>query len=148
MRWKICAWGIGVNVAKLTTKEDIKKRFFHPRAYLRSEEVAPRGCAWCASGAIMIAQKGGAIVSKAVLAQSEKKETAPEASPKKATRFSITFDVRSIARLERMASDVEGKAEVIRQAIALEELYRDTRRAKGKFLIEYADGTMAEVVRP
>lgn len=110
----------------------------------------PKGIAWCVSGVMIAAQGriGGAIMSQAVLEPTEAEEPAPEVPPKKATRFSITFDLRSLARLERMASDAEGKAEVIRQALALEELYRETTRKGGQLLIRRADGTMAEVVRP
>lgn len=43
----------------------------------------------------------------------------------KRSRLSITFDSRSTERLERMVGDDEEKqAEVIRQALALEDLYR------------------------
>lgn len=68
--------------------------------------------------------------------------------PPKRSRFSVTFDSRSSERLERMASDDEGKAEVIRQALALEDLYRQTVSTGGKLLVQRADGTIAEVVRP
>jgi hypothetical protein len=87
-------------------------------------------------------------MSPAVMDPTETEDAVPEAPSKKATRFSITFDLRSLARLERMASDAEGKAEVIRQALALEELYRETVSKGGSLLIRRADGTIAEVVRP
>jgi hypothetical protein len=65
-----------------------------------------------------------------------------------ATRLSVTFDKRSTERLERLASDDQGKAEVIREALALEDLYRDVTSKGGKMLVQRADGSIAEVVRP
>jgi hypothetical protein len=65
-----------------------------------------------------------------------------------ATRLSVTFDKRSTERLERLASDDQGKAEVIREALALEDLYRDVTSKGGRMLIQRADGSIAEVVRP
>jgi hypothetical protein len=65
-----------------------------------------------------------------------------------ATRLSVTFDIRSTERLNRLASDDQGKAEVIREALALEDLYRDVTSKGGRMLVERADGSLAEVVRP
>ncbi len=65
-----------------------------------------------------------------------------------ATRLSVTFDKRSTERLDRLASDDQGKAEVIREALALEDLYRDVTSKGGRMLIQRADGSIAEVVRP
>jgi hypothetical protein len=65
----------------------------------------------------------------------------------KRARFSVSFDPRSNERLSRMASDNEGKAEVIRQALALEDLYREVVRKGGRLLVERADGSVAVVVR-
>jgi hypothetical protein len=65
-----------------------------------------------------------------------------------ATRLSVTFDKRSTERLERLASDDQGKAEVIREALALEDLYRDVTSKGGRMLVERADGSLAEVIRP
>jgi hypothetical protein len=64
------------------------------------------------------------------------------------TRFSITFDPRSAQRLDRLAGDDQGKAEVIRQALALEDLYQDVKEKGGKLLVQRPDGSVAEVVRP
>jgi len=72
----------------------------------------------------------------------------PANTPPKRSRFSVTFDSRSTERLERMAQDDEGKAEVIRQALALEDLYRQTISSGGKVLIQRKNGTVAEVIRP
>jgi hypothetical protein len=72
----------------------------------------------------------------------------PAHSPKH-SRLSIIFDSRSTERLERMVGDDEEKqAEVIRQALALEDLYRQTMSSGGQLLVRHADGTIAEVVRP
>jgi hypothetical protein len=65
-----------------------------------------------------------------------------------ATRLSVTFDIRSTERLNRLASDDQGKAEVIREALALDDLYRDVTSKGGRMLVERADGSLAEVVRP
>ena len=65
-----------------------------------------------------------------------------------ATRFSVTFDAKSAERLDRLAADDQGKAEVIRQALALEDLYRQVTAQGGKLLIQRSDGSIAEVVRP
>jgi hypothetical protein len=65
-----------------------------------------------------------------------------------ATRLSVTFDKRSTERLDRLASDDQGKAEVIREALALEDLYRDVTSKGGRMLVQRADGSIAEVVRP
>jgi hypothetical protein len=65
-----------------------------------------------------------------------------------ATRLSVTFDKRSTERLDRLASDDQGKAEVIREALALEDLYRDVTSKGGRMLVERADGSLAEVIRP
>jgi hypothetical protein len=64
------------------------------------------------------------------------------------TRLSVTFDNRSAERLDRLAADDQAKAEVIREALALEDLYRDVKTKGGRMLIERADGSLAEVVRP
>jgi hypothetical protein len=64
------------------------------------------------------------------------------------TRLSVTFDNRSAERLDRLAANDQAKAEVIREALALEDLYRDVRSKGGRMLIERADGSLAEVVRP
>jgi hypothetical protein len=71
------------------------------------------------------------------------------ASPRKRSRFSVTFDTFSTERIERMAgNDDAKKADIIRHALALEDLYRQTLRDGGQFFIRRADGTIAEIVRP
>jgi hypothetical protein len=64
-----------------------------------------------------------------------------------ATRLSVTFDIRSTERLDRLANDDQGKAEVIREALALEDLYRDVTSKGGRMLVQRADGSIAEIVR-
>jgi hypothetical protein len=63
-------------------------------------------------------------------------------------RLSVTFDRRSSERLDRLASDDQGKADVIREALALEDLYRDITSKGGKMLVQRADGSIAEIIRP
>jgi hypothetical protein len=63
-------------------------------------------------------------------------------------KFTIQFDPRSLARIDRWSTDSESKSEFIRQALALEDLFRETQSKGGKFLILNSDGTMTEVVRP
>jgi hypothetical protein len=65
-----------------------------------------------------------------------------------APRLSVSFDPRSAERLERLAKDDQGKAEVIRDALALEDMYRDATSAGGRLLVQRPDGTLAEIVRP
>ena len=64
------------------------------------------------------------------------------------TRMSVTFDPRSADRLERLSGEERDKAEVIREALALEDLYQSTVASGGKFLVQRPDGTIAEIVRP
>ena len=63
-------------------------------------------------------------------------------------RLSVSFDPRSAERLERLAKDDQGKAEVIRDALALEDLYRDAMSSGGRLLVQRPDGSLAEIVRP
>ena len=68
---------------------------------------------------------------------------------KKRNRWSVTFDTASTERIERMAGhDNYKKAEIIRHALALEDLYRKTLKNGGQFFIRYADGSVGEIVRP
>jgi hypothetical protein len=63
-------------------------------------------------------------------------------------RFSVTFDERATAKLERLAGDdAEKKAEFIRQGVALEEIRRQTVREGGNIFIRRSDGSIAEIVR-
>jgi hypothetical protein len=63
-------------------------------------------------------------------------------------KFTVQFDPRSLAHIDRWSTDSESKAEFIRQALALEDIFREARSKGGKFLILNFDGTMAEIVRP
>jgi hypothetical protein len=72
----------------------------------------------------------------------------PHSSEKKRLRFTVSFDPNSTERIERMAgNDDQKKADILRHAIALEDLYRETIRNGGRLLIERADKTVAEIVR-
>jgi predicted transcriptional regulator len=64
-------------------------------------------------------------------------------------RTSVTLDPRSAKRLEKLSADDEdSKSAVIRQALALEDLFREVNGEGGKMLVKRSDGTIAEVVRP
>jgi len=65
-----------------------------------------------------------------------------------APRLSVTFDPRSAERLERLAGDDQGKADVIRDALALEDIYRDVTSKGGRLIVQRPDGTSAEILRP
>ena len=65
-----------------------------------------------------------------------------------AARFSLTLDLTAAERLDRLAGDDEAKAELIGQALALEDLYRQVAAQGGRLLIQRSDGSIAEVVRP
>jgi hypothetical protein len=47
-----------------------------------------------------------------------------------------------------LAADDQGKAEIIRPALSLEDLHRQVTASGGKLLIQRPDGSIAEVVRP
>ncbi len=65
-----------------------------------------------------------------------------------APRLSVSFDPRSAERLERLAGDDQGKADVIRDALALEDMYREATATGGRLLVQRPDGTVAEILRP
>lgn len=65
-----------------------------------------------------------------------------------APRLSVTFDPRSAERLERLAGDDQGKADVIRDALVLEDIYRDVTSKGGRLIVQRPDGTSAEILRP
>ncbi len=65
-----------------------------------------------------------------------------------APRLSVSFDPRSAERLERLATDEQGKAEVIRDALVLEDMYRDATASGGRLLVQRPDGSVAEILRP
>lgn len=64
------------------------------------------------------------------------------------SRLSVSFDPRSAERLERLSGDEQGKAEVIRDALELEDLYREAVSGGGKLIVQRPDGSIAEVLRP
>jgi len=65
-----------------------------------------------------------------------------------APRLSVSFDPRSAERLERLATDDQGKADVIREALELEDMYRDATSSGGRLLVQRPDGSVAEILRP
>jgi hypothetical protein len=65
-----------------------------------------------------------------------------------APRFSLTLDLKAAERLDRLAGDGQAKAELIGQALALEDLYRQVTAQGGCLLIRRSDGSIAEVERP
>jgi len=66
------------------------------------------------------------------------------------TRVSFTLDQKSADRLERLSSDGDEsrKSDVIKQGLALEDLFRRVSDEGGQILVKRPDGTIAEVVRP
>ncbi len=65
-----------------------------------------------------------------------------------AYRLSVSFDPRSAERLQRLAPNDGDKATIIREGLALADLYHDISAKGGKFLMQRPDGTIAEVVLP
>jgi hypothetical protein len=63
-------------------------------------------------------------------------------------RLSVSFDPRSAERLQRLAPSDGDKATIIREGLALADLYHDITAKGGKFLMQRPDGTIAEVVFP
>lgn len=63
------------------------------------------------------------------------------------SRLSITFERRAAERLDRLATDGRSKADVIREALALEEVYREAEAAGDTVLIRTGDGTERRIVR-
>ena len=61
-------------------------------------------------------------------------------------RFYVKFSPKAYATLERLAREqVKTMAEVLRDAIALEDLVAETQKAKGRILID-RQGAITELV--
>jgi len=65
-----------------------------------------------------------------------------------ATRLSVSFDQKSAERLDRLSGDDQGKADVIRDALELEDVFREVTQGGGRLIAQRADGSVAEILRP
>ena len=65
-----------------------------------------------------------------------------------AKKFVVNFDGKSLERIDKWSTDNASRAEFIRQAISLEDLYRTTINKGGRFIVENADRTLVEIIRP
>jgi len=64
-------------------------------------------------------------------------------------RLTVSFEKKAAERLERLAEDTgRGKSDVLREALALEEVYQKYRDEGATFIVRSADGTEREIVRP
>jgi hypothetical protein len=62
-------------------------------------------------------------------------------------RLSISFEGKAKERLDKLTAGGESKADVLRQALALEELYQEASKRGANFYLKEPDGTIKELVR-
>ncbi len=62
-------------------------------------------------------------------------------------RLSVTFEGASAEILDRLAKERGGKGEVLRDALALENVYVTATKRGAEILIREADGTLKQLVR-
>lgn len=62
-------------------------------------------------------------------------------------RLSISFEGKAEDRLNKLTANGESKADVLRQALALEELFQEAIRRGASFIIKEPDGSIKELVR-
>lgn len=62
-------------------------------------------------------------------------------------RLTVTFEPRAVERLDRLATGGRSKSDVIREALALEEVFRDAQAAGETLFIRSPDGTETRIVR-
>ena len=63
------------------------------------------------------------------------------------SRLSVTFESRATERLTRLAVGGRSKADVLREALALEEVFQKAHAAGETVLIKGKDGALREIVR-
>lgn len=62
-------------------------------------------------------------------------------------RLSISFEGKAEERLNKLAAKGGSKADVLRQALALEEVFQEGLSRNATFTIREKDGTIKELVR-
>ncbi len=62
-------------------------------------------------------------------------------------RLSITFEGKAEERLNKLTARGESKADILRQALALEEIFQEADRRGASFIIKEPDGTISQLVR-
>jgi len=62
-------------------------------------------------------------------------------------RLSVTFERRAAERLDRLATGGRSKSDVIREALALEEVFQKATEAGETVFIRTKAGTEREIVR-
>ena len=64
-------------------------------------------------------------------------------------RLTVSFEKGAAARLEKLAESTgRGKSDVLREALALEEVFQKYRDEGGTFIVRTKDGAEREIVRP
>jgi hypothetical protein len=61
-------------------------------------------------------------------------------------RLTVTFEKSAAARLERLAKD-RSKSDVIREALALEELFQNALAEGSTLIVKTSSGTEREIIR-
>ena len=62
-------------------------------------------------------------------------------------RLTVTFEPRAAERLESLATNGRTKSDVLREALALEQVYRDVERSGDSLVIRRKDGTETLIIR-
>ena len=62
-------------------------------------------------------------------------------------RFTLSLEGKAEERLAKWTANGESKADVLRSAMALEDIFREADRRGAKLLVQEPDGTVKELIR-